>query len=40
MSEAYTPQEETIRKGKLITAGELVVKAKYMKCMQDNKKWY
>ena len=40
LSEGYTLQEETTCDGKIITAGELVFKAQYMNCMQDNKKWY
>ena len=38
-SEAYTLQEDTTCGGQIITAGELVVKAQYMKFMQDNQKW-
>ena len=40
MSESYTLQEEKMCDGQISTAGELVVKSKYMKCMQDNTKWY
>ena len=38
--EDYTLQEETTCDGQISTAGELVVKSKYMNYMQDNKKLY
>ena len=40
VSEAYTLQEETMSNGQISTAGELVVKVQYIKCIQDNKKLY
>ena len=40
ISEAYTLQQETTCHGKIGTAGELVLKLKYIKCMQFNTKWY
>ena len=38
--EAYTLQEKTTIHGKIITAGELVVKAKYFCSMQIDTNWY
>ena len=40
MSEPYTIQEEKMFDGKFTTAGEIVVKAQYMNCLQDNMNWY
>ena len=37
---AYTLQENTTIDGKIITAGELVVKAKYICSMQVDTNWY
>ena len=39
-SEAYTLQYETTCDGKIISAGELVFKAKYLSCMQEKINWY
>ena len=39
-SGAYTLQENTTINGKIITAGELVVKAKYLCSMQIDINWY
>ena len=39
-SGAYTLQENTSIDGKIITAGELVVKAKYLCSMQIDTNWY
>ena len=39
-SGAYTRQENTKIDGKIITAGELVVKAKYLCSMQVDTNWY
>ena len=38
--EAYTLQDNTIIDGKIITAGELVVKAQYICSMQLDTIWY
>ena len=40
MSENYMLQEENLCNEQISTADELVVKAQYMNCMQDNTKWY
>ena len=40
VSEAYTLQYNTTIDGKIITAGELVVKAQYLYSMQDETNWY
>ena len=37
---AYTLQENTSIDGQIITAGELVVKAKYLCSMQIDTNWY
>ena len=37
---AYTLQENTTIDGQIITAGELVVKAKYLCSMQIDTNWY
>ena len=39
-SEAYTLQDNTIIDVHIITAGELVVKAKYICSMQEDTNWY
>ena len=39
-SGAYTLQENTTTDGNIITAGELVVKAKFICSMQLNTNWY
>ena len=39
-SGAYKLQENTTLDGKIITAGELVVKAKYLSSMQVDTNWY
>ena len=39
-SGAYTLQENTSIDGKIITAGELVVKEKYLCSMQIDTNWY
>ena len=39
-SGAFTLQENTIIDGQIITAGELVVKAKYICSMQIDTNWY
>ena len=39
-SGAYTLQKNTTIDGKIITAGELVVKAKYLCYMQVDTNWY
>ena len=39
-SGAYTLQENTTIDGKIITAGELVVNAKYLCSMQIDTNWY
>ena len=39
-SGAYTLQENTTIDGKIITAGELVVKAQYICSMQVDTNWY
>ena len=39
-SEAYKLQENTTVDGKIITAGELVVKAQYICSMQVDTNWY
>ena len=39
-SVAYTLQENTTIDGKIITAGELVVKAKYICSMKIDTNWY
>ena len=39
-SGAYTLQENTTIYGQIITAGELVVKAKYLCSMQIDTNWY
>ena len=38
-SEAYTLQDNTTIDGKIITAGELVVKAWYLCSMQEDNNW-
>ena len=40
VSEAYTFQYDTTCDGNIISTGELVVKAQYLSCMQENKNWY
>ena len=40
LSEDYTLQEEKTFNRKMRTAGELVVKEKYINCIQHNKKCY
>ena len=40
ISEPYTLQEEKMHYEQISTTGELVVKAQYMNCIQDNTKWY
>ena len=37
---AYTLQENTTTDGKIITAGEFVVKARYLCSMQIDNNWY
>ena len=39
VSEAYILQEDTIHDGKISMAGKLVVKAQYLRFMQEKKKW-
>ena len=39
-SEAYTIQDSTTRDGKIITSGELLVKAQYLCSMQVDTNWY
>ena len=39
-SEAYTLQEDTTCNGKISASVELFFKAQYIKCIQDNTKWY
>ena len=39
-SGAYTLQENTTIDGKIITSGELLVKAKYLCSMQVETNWY
>ena len=39
-SEAYTLHEDTTRDKQSSTAGELIVKAQYLNCMQENTKRY
>ena len=39
-SESYTLQDNTTIDGKIITAGELVVKAQYICSMQVDTNWY
>ena len=36
----YTLQKDTTCDGKISMAGELVVKAKCMRCMKSKTKWY
>ena len=40
ISEEYTLQNNTTIDGHVISAGELVVKAKYLCFMQENTNWY
>ena len=40
ISDAYTLQNNTTIDGKVISAGELVVKAQYLCSMQENTNWY
>ena len=40
ISEAYTIQDNTTIGGKIIAAGKLVVKAKYISYMQVDTNWY
>ena len=40
LSEAYTLQNSTTINGKVISGGELVVKAQYFCSMQENTNWY
>ena len=40
ISEAYTLQNNTKIDGKMISSGELVVKAQYICSMQENTNWY
>ena len=39
-SEAYTLQDNTTIDGKIITAGKLVVKSRYVCSMQVDNNWY
>ena len=38
--DAYTLQDNTTCDGGIITSGELVVRAQYMRCTKENMKWY
>ena len=38
VSEAYTLQEDTTCEGKISTAGEMVVKVEYLRCIKEKKK--
>ena len=42
VSEAYTPHKNTNHDGKINTAGELVIKAQYLRSIQEKTKiyWY
>ena len=40
VSEAYTLQYDTTFDRQIISAGEIVVKAKYLRCMQENTNWH
>ena len=40
ISDAYTLQNSTTIYGQVISAGELVVKSKYLYSMQENTNWY
>ena len=40
VSESYTLQEETTYDIQIIPAGELVVKAQYLSCIQEKINWY
>ena len=40
LSETYTLQNNTTIYGKVLSTGELVVKAKYLLSMQENTNWY
>ena len=40
VSEAYTLQDDTEHGGKISSADEVVVKAQYLRCMQENTNWY
>ena len=40
LSEAYTEQNNTTIDGQAISAGELVVKSRYLFSMQENTNWY
>ena len=40
ISKAYTQKNNTTNNGKVISAGELVVKAEYLFSMQENTNWY
>ena len=40
VSESYTWQDDTICYGQISSAGELVVKAQYLICMQENTNWH
>ena len=37
---AYTLHDDTACNGKTVLAGELVVKAQYLICIQENINWY
>ena len=40
VSDAYTLQYYTTCKTQIISSGELVVKAQYLSCMQENTNWF
>ena len=40
VSEAYKLQDEITCDGQIFPAGELLVKAQYLSCMQENTNWY
>ena len=40
VSYAYTLQEDTTCYGQIISSGELVVKAHYLSCTQEDTNWY
>ena len=40
VSEAYTFQDYTTHDGQIISAGKLVLKTRYLSCMQENTNWY
>ena len=39
-SEAYTLKYDTKCDGQISSASELVIKAQYLSCIQENKNWY